>query len=50
MGACCSILLMIILLLYTIQKFEVMFSKKDVDILTAIGDSYLDSDFGFTYE
>ena len=47
MGAFCSMVLMFILLAYTLQKVEVMLSKKDVDILTALNDSYLDSDFSF---
>ena len=49
MGAFCSLLLSIILLAYTVQKIEVMISKKDIDILTALNDSYFDSEdsFGF---
>ena len=47
MGAFCSMVLMLILLAITVNKIEIMFSKKDVDILTALNDSYLDSDFSF---
>ena len=41
---------MIIILLYSIQKIDVMISKKDVNILTAINDAYLDSDFSFSFK
>ena len=50
MGAFCSLLLTIVLLAYAMQKIEVMLSKKDIDILTALNDSYFDSDFSFGFE
>ena len=47
MGSFCSLLLTVVMFAYTVQKIEVMISKKDIDILTALYDSYLDSDFDF---
>ena len=48
MGSLCSIFLMAVICVYTIQKIDVLMEKKDVDILTALNDSYLDSDFIFS--
>ena len=50
MGTLCTILLFLIILAYTVQKMEVLFSKKDIDIITALNDSSLDSDFRFGSE
>ena len=50
MGAFCSLFLTIVLLAYTMQKIEVMISKKDIDILTSLNDSYFDSDFSFGFK
>ena len=48
MGSFCSIFLMAVIILYTIQKVDVLMEKKDVDILTSLNDSYLDSNFIFS--
>ena len=49
MGTLCSIILLIVIILYTVQKIEVLLTKKDVDVLTAINDTHLDSEFHFGY-
>ena len=35
--------------MYAVQKFDVIISKKDVDILSSMRDSWFDENFKFTY-
>ena len=50
MGTLCSIFLVIVLVMYTAQKIQVLVDKKGVSILTALNDSVLDPDFKFSYK
>lgn len=50
MGALCSIILTIVVLLYTYQKLDVFLAKKDVDILSTINDLHWTDDDIFSYE
>ena len=44
MGAICTVILFLIVLAYTAQKLEIMISKKDFDIVSAIRQSYFSTD------
>jgi len=50
MGSLCSIILMALTILYSIQKADVLISKKDVDILSTINDDTYTSDDVFAYK
>ena len=46
-GALCSVLLLAIVAVYTLIKFEVLIYKKNVDIFTAVAENYFDDDYVF---
>ena len=46
-GAICSILLVLIIGSYTLQKMDVLLNKRDVNITTALAENYFDSDYEF---
>ena len=50
MGSLCTILIFLMTLLYTVQKFEVLIAKKDVDVLSAKKDLVLSSEDEFSYQ
>ena len=50
MGAFCSLMVLLVTISYTFQKIEVLVSKRDVDILSAIEDSFLSSEEVFGAE
>ena len=41
-GTFCSVLLIIIVIGYTVMKIDVLLGKKDIDILMAVNESFLD--------
>ena len=49
-GAVCSLLLFFIISIYTLQKIDVLLNKKDVNIFSALAESYFDSDYVFGAE
>ena len=46
-GAVCSFLLFFIISIYTLQKIDVLLNEKDVNIFSALAESYFDSDYVF---
>ena len=50
MGALCSLMMCAIVLAYFVQKCEVFYSKKDVDMLAATQTGFFDSDYVFDHE
>ena len=47
MGAINSFFLLIVLLIYTYYKFDIMLEKKDVDILSAVQRDHFQADYEF---
>ena len=47
MGTVNSFLLLIVLIVYSYYKFDIMLGKKDVDILSAVKENYFKPDYTF---
>ena len=50
MGAFCSLLLQILVIVYAGYKIDVLVGRKDVDILQAVQEGHLDDSYIFTGE
>ena len=50
MGSVCSIILLLIVSLYTYQKIDVYMNKLDVDIMSSVQREHFSSDYIFDYE
>lgn len=50
MGALCSLMMLIIVTAYFVQKCEVWYSKKDVDLLSATETGFFNSSYVFDHE
>ena len=50
MGALCSILLLIVLLLYTGYKISILEGKKGIDIIQAVKENHIDLEYEFSAE
>ena len=46
-GALCTIILLVITITYSILKVDVLLGKKDVDILSALNEDFLDEETTF---
>lgn len=49
-GACCSLVLIFVILLYTYQKAGVLFNRKDFNVMQTVRDQAFTSDYVFSYE
>jgi len=50
MGSLCSILLILVVGVFTFQKIDIWLNKKDVDIVSSISSGYFTSDYIFNHE
>ena len=50
LGACLTLLALVVTVLYSVQKIEILLNKKDVDVLSATKDIFYTDDDKFTYE
>ena len=50
MGSICSLMILALVVMYSYQKVDILWNKKDVDVLSTINDSHFDSDFIFDYK
>ena len=49
-GAICSCMVFLLVLIFALYKFDVFYSKKDVDILSTINDNYFTPDHVISYK
>ena len=50
MGSLCTLIILIVVIAYSVQKMDVLINKKDVNVLSTIHKLYFDEDYTFCYE
>ena len=49
MGSLCSLMIFFLVVLYSYQKVDILWNKKDVDVLSTTNDMHFETDYVFDY-